>query len=341
MGGAMAAIELRPLSLGELLDHTFSYYRKYFLLFVGIMALPQVLMVAVSVLIQSLRMTTPIRPAPKDPAQVFAQFPALITGFLITMVIFMVASIVIYSLVHGATAYALSEVHLGRQTTIANAFHSLRGKVWRLLDVVVSVTVRIMGVFILMMSAVGVSIGIIGALSVGGKPDPVLIIFFLLFMLAAMAAAAVLGCFLMMRYALVVPALVLENITARQAIKRSVALAKGNFWRIFLTFMLMYLISTSIISICQGPFWVAMFVIGIKNGVMPLWLSLPMTISGGIGGAVSGPLMVIALTLLYFDARVRKEGFDLQLMMANLQQERPGSAMPPEIAPTSPQEPAG
>lgn len=340
MGEAMAAIELRPLSLGELLDHTFSYYRKYFLLFVGIMALPQVFMVAISVFVQSLRLTTPIRPAPKDPAQVFAQFPAFIIGLVITAAIFMVATIVIYSLVHGATAYALSEVHLGRQTTITNAFRSLRGKVWRLLDVVVSVTIRIMGVFILMMCAVVVSIAAIPILSVGGKPDPIIVILTILFMFAAMAVAGVLGCFLMMRYALVVPALVLENITARQAIKRSVALAKGNFWRIFLIFMLMYLISMSIVSICQGPFWVAMFVIGIKNGVMPLWLSLPMTIAGGIGGAVSGPLMVIALTLLYFDARVRKEGFDLQLMMANLQAERPGSAMPPSMAPTAPQEPA-
>jgi len=335
----MATIELRPLSLGELLDNTFSYYRKYFFLFVGIMALPQVLMVTISVAVQSLRLTAPIRPA-KDPTQVFAQFPAFITGLVITAVIFMVATIFVYSLVHGATAYALSEVHLGRPTTIANAFRSLRGKVWKLLDGVVSVILRIVGVFFLMMSAVGVSVGLIGAVSGLGKPDPVLILLLGFFMIVAMLATAVLGCFLMMRYALVIPALVLENITARQAIKRSVTLVKGNFWRIFLIFTLMYLISMSAVALLQGPFWVAMFVIGIKNGVMPLWLSLPMTITGGIGGAVSGPLMVIALTLLYFDARVRKEGFDLQLMMANLHQDTAAPAMPPAMAPAVPQEPA-
>lgn len=339
----MVAIELRPLSLGELLDRTFSYYRKYFLLFVGIMALPQVLMVAVSLGIRSLGLMAPIRPGqPQDPAQVFAQFPAFIAGFVITMIIFMVAAIVIFSVVHGATAYALSEVHLGWQTTIINSFRSLRGKVWRLVDVVISVALRIMGVVFLMMFAVMIPIGLFGGAMGGlGKPDPVFIILFLLFMLVAMLGAAVLGCFLMMRYALSVPALVLENITARQAIRRSVALAKGNFWRIFLVFVLMYLISMSIISIFQGPFWVAMIVIGIRHGVMPFWLEVPMTIAGGVGGAISGPLMVIALTLVYFDARVRKEGFDLQLMMANLQQDRPGSAMPPGIAPATPQEPAG
>jgi hypothetical protein len=40
--------ELRALSLGELLDRTFSYYRQHFWLFVGIMALPQVLGVALT-----------------------------------------------------------------------------------------------------------------------------------------------------------------------------------------------------------------------------------------------------------------------------------------------------
>ncbi|HEV2350884.1 MAG TPA: hypothetical protein VG028_13675 [Terriglobia bacterium] len=41
-------MELRPLSIGELLDRTFSYYRRNFWLFVGIVAAPQVAMVAVS-----------------------------------------------------------------------------------------------------------------------------------------------------------------------------------------------------------------------------------------------------------------------------------------------------
>jgi len=42
-----------------------------------------------------------------------------------------------------------------------------------------------------------------------------------------------------------------------------------------------------------------------------------------------GPLATIALTLIYYDERVRKEGFDLQLMMASLQS---GSAEPSAVA---------
>jgi hypothetical protein len=34
-GELMATLDLRPLSLGELLDRTFFLYRRHFLLFVG------------------------------------------------------------------------------------------------------------------------------------------------------------------------------------------------------------------------------------------------------------------------------------------------------------------
>jgi len=38
--------QLRPLSLSELLDRTFQLYRQYFMLFVGIVALPQLVLLA-------------------------------------------------------------------------------------------------------------------------------------------------------------------------------------------------------------------------------------------------------------------------------------------------------
>ena len=40
----MAGAELRPLSIGELLDKVFSLYRSHFLLFVGIMAVAVVIL---------------------------------------------------------------------------------------------------------------------------------------------------------------------------------------------------------------------------------------------------------------------------------------------------------
>lgn len=326
-------MELRPLSIGELLDRTFTYYRNNFWLFVGIVAAPQVAMVAVSVFVQSLRLTSPFAAPAKDPAEIFARFPALIAGIGITMMVFMVAAIIIYSLIQGAVAFALSEVHQGRATTIKAAFQSLRGKTWRLFDAVFSIGLRVIGIYFLMMLGFGLVVAVPVGLSFGGRPNPILILVAGLLILLGMLAAIVLGPYFMMRYSLVVPALVLENLTARQAIERSVKLAKGNIWKIFLIFVLMYMIGAVVVSVFQGPFIVAGFVIAARHGLPPLWLQILSAISGGIGGTLSGPLIAIALTLLYFDARVRKEGFDLQLMMAGLSAEAPGAGPPPIAAP--------
>jgi hypothetical protein len=42
----MPDVDLRPLSIGEMLDRTFSLYRRNFVLFVGITALPNLLILA-------------------------------------------------------------------------------------------------------------------------------------------------------------------------------------------------------------------------------------------------------------------------------------------------------
>ena len=44
----MDAMELRPLSTGEILDRTFTLYRQNFLLFLGISAIPHVLVLVLN-----------------------------------------------------------------------------------------------------------------------------------------------------------------------------------------------------------------------------------------------------------------------------------------------------
>jgi hypothetical protein len=43
-----------------------------------------------------------------------------------------------------------------------------------------------------------------------------------------------------------------------------------------------------------------------------------MRVGQALSTILAGPLLTIALSLLYFDLRMRKEGFDLKLMMENL-----------------------
>ena len=55
-----------------------------------------------------------------------------------------------------------------------------------------------------------------------------------------------------------------------------------------------------------------------SNGQVSAWKVVARLLTGSVSGALTGPLLTISLALAYYDARVRKEGFDLQVMMAAL-----------------------
>jgi len=64
----------------------------------------------------------------------------------------------------------------------------------------------------------------------------------------------------------------------------------------------------------------------------PAWLNPLSMIAGGLSGAFAGPFYAIALVLIYYDVRVRKEGYDLQLMVEALEDTAPGVDKAPRIA---------
>jgi hypothetical protein len=62
----------------------------------------------------------------------------------------------------------------------------------------------------------------------------------------------------------------------------------------------------------------AMGMFMLQGGAPPGWLAFATSISAACGSAVSSPLIMIALVLYYYDQRVRKEAFDLQHMIAQI-----------------------
>jgi hypothetical protein len=327
--------ELRALSLGELLDRTFSYYRQHFWLFVGIMALPQVLGVALTLVSHVLKPAPLLVSRSADPTAALKQLGPALGGSLIYLAAVITIGSLIYTIALGATTQALSEVHLGRAASIREAYRSLSGKIWRLfaslfLFLLIAVGVNLLvfaAAFLLaMLAAVAATIAKSVALTFGAIALAVLVAF----------AGAVLAIIFLLRYAVTVPALVLENLSARQALKRSAFLTRGYRGQIFLIGILMYLITLVVTVLFQGPFLAAGLLLGFKFGMMPTWLALPYAVAAGVGGALAGPFLMIALALAYYDTRVRKEGFDLQLMMASLEPTFRGATAAPLIPPAGP-----
>ncbi len=324
--------DLRPLSFGELLDRTFTYYRHHFWLFAGIMAVPQVIIIALGTLWQEL-VRADLQTAAGRPPVLSTTYDVRVFGSLIVVVVVYFS---LYAVALGAATFAVSEIHLGRRVTARQAYSSLRGRLWRLADLIATIGIREVLFFFLLMVTFVVATGMLTVLI---RPLGALgAVAFGFLMIVALLGGAVFGIWFFLRYGCAVPALLLENIKAGRAIKRSIKLTRKNVGRVFLITVLMSLISSTAAALLEGPFLLGMMFMTFKSHLQPpVWLELAMRIAGGAGHVATGALLMIGLVLLYYDLRVRKEGFDLQVMMSALDSPTPLAGAGP--ASSSPSEP--
>jgi len=121
----MSNLDLRPLSIGELLDRTFSLYRRNFLLFIGIAAIPHLLVLAVK-LVQVAVMPVVGKVGAPPAAELQAASRSFVAGNPIAFAAFALLGVVIYLIAilftQGGTVFAVSELYLGRATTIGQSF---------------------------------------------------------------------------------------------------------------------------------------------------------------------------------------------------------------------------
>jgi hypothetical protein len=299
------------LTLGELLDRAFTMYRRHFRLFVGLMALPSLFTLVfalTSELMQALARNKAESFAGATPEAIIG----IVLGGSIAFVAMFIAYLVTYMVTLGATTVAVSEIYAGREATIRSAYARVRGQIGRLMLLFLLIALRLVGIFV----GVGFVMAIGGAalVAVGGAAGAVisgigLVVGVFGLMLGSFVFA--------LRYSVSVPALVLENVTARNAIRRSVSLTKGSLGRAAVLAIFATILAYAALFLLQGPFTIGVVMAGPETNAA-LAFSLMGAVAGTIGSAITGPIMIVALAVFYYDVRIRKEGLDLQLMVASL-----------------------
>lgn len=316
----METVDLRPLSLGELLDRTFSLYKKHFWLFVGIMAIPAAFTIPANTLLLSfqgsLMNISPGRP-PVLPA------PGYIAGVILGYLAFMAIFLVVYSIAIGAATCAVADAYLGRPSTVRGAYARIRAKFWKLIGVVFNIFLRVFGIFLLILLVVG---GLIAAIVIGTgmRSNPVVLGLMILLFLFVYVAVLAFCVWFALRYAISIPILMIENLGVMDTLRRSVFLTRGRRGHIFLGLLVATIIAYVGNFLFQGPFTIAVMIDAMR-GQWPFWLASTSAVAGAIGGAITGPIALIVTVLLYYDTRIRKEAFDLQFMISSLDQPAPAA----------------
>jgi len=268
------ALVLRPLSIGEILDRTFSLYRNHFKLFVGIMVLPQLAIFATSlgiVLIPALAGFAGISSS--------SAIAIGVIGFILYMFVVIAVQLAAYGTGQAATVYAVSQVYLERNTTIGASYAFIRGRFWSILGVIVLTFLALI---------VGVFAFFVGSIFAG------------------------LFC------SLAIPVTVLEGRDPVESIKRSFNLVKDDLGRIFVIMFVFVLLHWAITYMFTIPAVILIALLG-QHGQPPLWVNSLAYLGGFISGCLIMPMLNIALSIAYYDERVRKEAFDMQFMMATIE----------------------
>jgi len=305
------ALDLRPLTLPELLDRSFSTYRRHVWLFAGIMAVPGVFAMVYAVLMQFVQYWIgPLTPAggPVDPNLAFQQMFLKVIPTLLLGLLFFAFYFVVYAFALGATTIAVARIYGNQPIDVAGSYRDVRPHGGRLVLLMLWSGARIGLVCLGLMVIVGLIVGMVGRLS------PILSVMILVS--GVMVSLAVMV-FFTVRYAVCVPAAVLEGLGPNRAIARSVQLTRGYLGRIFLILLCAIVIAYATALLLQGPFMIVALFAG-PGTVTALVFNVVAVVLGTAGSMFSGPIMIIGLAMAYYDLRIRKEALDLQMMFDSL-----------------------
>jgi Membrane domain of glycerophosphoryl diester phosphodiesterase len=210
---------------------------------------------------------------------------AMVLGGLVAALCYLVS----VAAAQAATVTAVSSVYLGETVTVRETYSRVKGKIVRV---------------VLTMVGMGIGIGI------------------------GLLLLIVPGIILALMWSLTIPVVVLEDADLFEALRRSRELTVGHRGRVFLIVFLFALLTYLFSILWEAPL-VAMLVKGGVQSMQQRLTNPAFTIATDamtfVTEALLTPLMTIAFSLMYYDERVRKEAFDIQLMMSS---PVPGEAQP-------------
>ena len=291
------------MGIGEILDRSFRLLRKHFLLFFGILLIPQGTFLLITKVVQI------------TVGEDIGQATSMAAGFGISFILALLVMMILQFWAQGALIHAVSETYLGHSASLWTSFGAMRSRLGRLLGTMILMGF-LLGVVIVAIVFIGTLItallgsggagnwsGVIGVIGVG-------------------IVGAVVFFHLLLSWLLVDKVVILEDKGWVKALSRSRELMKARpepgFWKrpknkAGLILLLGFLIAIGIHTLFQLPGALAqLFMPGSLVG------TTVQEILNVLASSLAAVYTAIAMILYYYDIRLRSEGFDLKMMAEHL-----------------------
>lgn len=316
---------LRPMGIMDILDETVELYKRNFVLLVGIAAFAFIPLLVLQLTTQRPNITE----SNIDPGKVVA-FAAMVLGSVL-LYLFM------QTIATGALTFAISDRYLERETSVIGCYRRMFSPRVFFSFLGANLLVGAMGI-----AAIFPGIALVIAGLAFEKSGGIIMIPFAILLIIAGAAAYI---YVGLRLAIVTPALLVETGAAIGAIKRSWNLMKGNLLKAAALLIIASVFVSIIEWMVTAPFQIFQIRDAISGTAKHVQTPLAQILLSTIASTIFMPVNSIVVILFYYDMRIRKEGFDLELLARDLDERARGfaaegaAALPQEqVAPQPPQE---
>ena len=296
------------MSVGEWLDATFTLYRRNFVLIASISAVVQIPYALLTWLLFSLTGVAAFVRSPLaslgtetiTPAQAQHLLNSYLGVLAVALGLILVSLLVVVPLGEAATTRAVSDRYLDRPSSLLSAYRAA----WSRLGALISMILILVGAYAGSLAAVIGLVALLGAVGAGGLGA-------LLAIVAFVALVPVL-IVIYVRTVVAVPAIVLERASGWRGLQRSWQLISGRFWPTFGRMLLLALIASIISSVIAAIFEIP------GAALAPGNTFVFDQVASAVAAVFVGPITYIGVTLLYYDIRIRKEGFDIEMLARSL-----------------------
>ena len=310
---APGGVPLRPLALGDIFNGAITLARRNPAATFGLTAIVMTIYGVAAALLQRLYTTgfanfrETFQPGQQPTQQQVDNLVSSLVGEALPAVLALaVLALIAHAVLTGLLSAVIGRGILGHKVAMAQAWRAGR------VGAVVGATV--------LLFLIGIAI-----------PVPVVAIVVVAALLHAAPVAIIVGVvgglgtvvfevLVVTRLSLTLPAVVLERVSPRMAIRRSWQLSQGSFWRLFGILWLTAIVVGIAGYVVTIPFFVfEVAVLGASGGLLTASAStsVAVLVASAVGSVISAtvtrPFSAGVSVLLYADLRMRREGLDLML----------------------------
>ena len=306
---------LEPMSTGDVIDRAVRLYRRNFAPLIAIAAVPTLIGYVVSLMFYYGYANLVLN------AGNTGRVPAdAVLMLILGMIGYPIWGFVLLLTWCGASRVVGDNLMMGEPITFRRCFAVVRGKVGSvivlgLLIIALGFGLNIVAgfaIFIILL-IIGVAAGLITSMHL---PQWAIVIAGVILVLLVIAVAMFVASFFFARVVFMPQVLMIEGESAGSSLSRAIKLGKGNWYRVLSIGLFVYFVSFSLLGALSEPVLIILYMTGNldQNFFVGSGWNIFYTSFQNLASMLVLPIWMLSFTLLYFDSRVRKEAYDVELL---------------------------